>query len=81
MIAHSVRELIKITEEKGGSVYKTKSLGLWYIPLESEGPDKKAMARNLGGDEWGSPSTIWCIQHDGDLVRTFAVEGCYPIGE
>ena len=80
MIVHSVRELIKVTEHKGGSVYKTESLGLWYIPIESEGPDKKTRARDLGGDEWVSPSSTWCFTHNKDVMRGFEVAGYYPIG-
>ena len=81
LVAHSIRELIKVTEIKDAGVYKTKSLGLWYIPLGTGGPDKKGMAEQLGGHEWASPSTSWCMTHNADLFQGFEVAGFYPIEE
>ena len=75
-VVHSIQELQKITE------YKTKSLGFWYVPMDKGLIAwKKAFAEKLGGDQWDSPSTTWCIQHDKYLIRTFAVIGCYPMEE
>ena len=78
-IVHSPRELIKITQMKDGAVYSTKSLGLWYVPLGSEGTNKEAMAKELGGDEWGSPSTSWCMKHNDEIFQGFTVAGYYKI--
>ena len=77
MIAHSVRELIKVTEVIDSAIFRTKSLGLWYIPLGNEGPEKEKMAKELGGDTWGSPSTSWCMKHNNEIFRSFPVAGCY----
>ena len=81
LVAHSIRELIKVTEIKDAGVYKTKSLGLWYIPLGTGGPDKQIMAEQLGGDEWASPSTTWCLTHNKDLFQVFEAAGFYQIKE
>ena len=78
-IVHSPRELIKITQMKDGAIYSTKSLGLWYVPLGSEGENKEDMAKDLGGDEWGSPSTSWYRKHNDDIFRAFPVAGYYQI--
>ena len=79
--ALSVRELIKVTEVIDSSIFRTKSLGLWYIPLGNEGPKKEDMAKELGGNEWGSPSSLWCMKHNADLIRGFEVAGFYQIKE
>ena len=79
MIAHSVRELIKVTEVIDSSIFRTKSLGLWYIPLGDEGLEKEEMAKELGGNTWGSPSSSWCMKHNDRLIRGFEVAGYYEV--
>jgi hypothetical protein len=81
LVAHSIRELIKVIEIKDTGVYRTKSLGFWYIPLGPGESDKQVMAEQLGGDEWASPSTSWCLTHNADLFQAFEVAGFYPIKE
>ena len=79
MVPHSVRQLLKITATKDNAIYETEDLGLWYIPLEGNTADKTSIARELGGDEWVSPSTTWCIQHNAELIRVFETSGIYKV--
>jgi hypothetical protein len=78
-IVHSPRELIKITKIKDSAIYSTKSLGLWYVPLGSKGTNKEEMAKELGGNEWSSPSASWYTTHNDEVFRTFPVAGFYQI--
>ena len=82
MIMHAVRELWKITEIRHGDIYGTKSLGLWYVPLDTNmATSSMATAKELGGDQWGSPSTSWCRTHNNDIFRAFKVAGYYRQAE
>ena len=80
MVPHSVRQLLKITETKDNAIYSTEDLGLWYIPLGGSTSERATMAKQLGGDEWVSPSTTWCIQNNKGLIRTFEHPGVYKVG-
>ena len=81
MEIHSIRELVEIVEWRDDSVYKTRAVGLWYIPLGVEPEEGRLAARRLGGHEWGSTSTRWSESHIDDLFKRFPERGYYPYEE
>lgn len=52
-----LRELVKITEMRGGCVYKTKILRKIWVPICSGTEHEYEIAREAGGDQTCSIST------------------------